>query len=394
MGKELNLLDFLIVLLKHKWLVFINFVIISIIAFIIAFSLTKYYKSEVVFIPKGRAGSGLFSIIGDNLSADIIGGSSLSKRQFKAVLYSRELREKLIKKFNLVEVYKNNKKPNPIDKTLKYLENYIKIDEEQEGGLGITDVISLTITVIDKDPVRASDMANYLFSLLEEKAMELNQEEYKKITAFFLSKINHCNSKLGSARKELNVFQLANHAYDIPQQVSMVLQAGATIKAEILSLENKIIYIKSIHSNNYDEIPVLKQKKAALEKKLSEIENSKKNDIFLGLTQSLNLSNTYTDLYTEVQTYNQLRLLLKQQLEQANIKKSKDFVSLYLIDAARPAEYKFKPKRSLVILGIVFCYMFILITFLILWNHYQNLRYNNPDKLKKIDLLLQYVKLK
>ena len=83
MSNELNLLDFLIVILKRKRLVLINFLVISTIAFTIAILLPKLYKSEVVFIPKGRESAGLFSIMGDILSSDIVGGSALSKRQYK-----------------------------------------------------------------------------------------------------------------------------------------------------------------------------------------------------------------------------------------------------------------------------------------------------------------------
>jgi len=394
MGKELNLLDILIVLAKHKKAIIINFIVISAVALTIALLLTKIYKSEVVFIPRGQSGSGLFSLIGNNFSADIIGGSNLSKRQYEALLYSREVREKLIKKFNLIEVYEKTETPNPLDQTLKALENTIEIEEEEEGGLGITDVISVTITVYDKDPVRAADMANYLYHLMEEKATELNGQEYAKITTFLNEKIKECNAKLDSARKKLNEFQIANHAYDIPQQVSMVLQAFSITKAEILSLDNQILYLKSIHSKDYSGIKVLEQKKTAYEKKLREMEFTKKKNVFVGLSQSLELSNKYIDLFSEVETYVQLRLLLKQQLEQAKIKESKSFSPLYLIDAARPAQYKCKPKRAFVILFIVFLYMTTFITLIFLWNYYQEVKKNRPEDLIKIEQLFKHISLK
>lgn len=394
MGNELNLLDIIIVILKHKWKVLIHFILISIFAFTIAFILPKTYKSEIVFIPKGQSGSGLFSLIGNNLSADIIGGASLSKRQYKALLYSRELREKLIKKFDLIEVYEKTEAPNPTDQTLKILQSVIEIEEEEEGGLGITDIITITLTVYDEDPQRASDMANYLYTLLEEKAVALNKSEYEKITDFLIQKINQSNVTLESARKELNKFQVANHAYDIPRQVSMVLQAYSITKAEMLSLENKIIYLKSIHATDYDGIKILLQKKAAFKTKLRDLEFSKKKDVFMGLTKSLDLSNGYIDLFAEVETYAQLRLLLKQQLEQAKIKQSKNFSPLYLVDAARPAEYKCKPKRAFVILVIVFMYMSIYISIILLWHHYRETKRNNPEKIEKIDQLLNLLKFK
>ena len=394
MGKELSLLDFFIVLAKHKIKILINFIFISIVALIIALCLTKLYKSEVVFIPKSNSSSGLFSLIGNNLTADFIGGSSLSKRQYKSVLYSRELREKLIKKFNLVEVYELTDRINPIDYSLKMLKKNIVIEEESEGGLGITDVVSLTIRVIDKDPQLASDMANYIFVLLEEKVLELNKNEFDNVTEFLDLQIAQCEQKLDSTRQLKKDFQFKNKAYNISQQVSMVLQAFGTTKAEILSLDNKIYYLESIHSKDYNGISTLKQKKRAFEQKLREMENSQKNDVFVGLTKSLDLSDEFIDLVTEVETYTHLRSLLKQQLEQAKIKQSKNFSPLYIIDNARPAEYKFKPKRAVVILVIVFIYMFFYISILLLWDHYLYIKKHTPEKLHRINILLDNLSFK
>lgn len=394
MSKEISLLDLVIIIAKHKKSIIIHFFLISIISLIFALLLTKLYRSEVVFIPKSDRNSGLISLIGSNLSADLVGGSNLSKRQFKFLLYSRELREKLIDEFNLIEYYEYEKRINPRDYTLRKLLKVIEIIEEAEGGLGITDVISITIRVIDKDPQMAADMANYLYELLNNKAIELNRSEFNNVSNFLVKQINNCNSILDSVRVEKKQFQMEHHAYDISQQVSMVLRAFGTTKAEILALENRIQYLKKIHANDFSGITILKQKKAAFEERLEEMEKSSKNDVFLGLTKSLDLSNKYVDLHTEVETYTHLRSLLKQQLEQAKIKQSKTFSPLHLVDKARPAEYKFKPKRALVMIAIVGLYMIAYITIILLWDHYQYLKTNEPQKVEKIDALRQNLSFK
>ncbi|MBN1982427.1 MAG: hypothetical protein JW795_12915, partial [Chitinivibrionales bacterium] len=86
--------------------------------------------------------------------------------------------------------------------------------------------------------------------------------------------------------------------------------------------------------------------------------------------KSVNLSNEYFDLYTNVEIYTQLQTMLRSQLEQARIKSQKQSIDVYLIDKARPAQWKYKPKRALVILAIVFSYMLCIMTVRILVHHY------------------------
>lgn len=387
--KELNLLDFLLVLLKNWKTIIINFIVISIIAFTIAMLLPKSYKAEVVFMPQNKGGSGLLSIIGGSMGADVIGGSFLSKRQYSALLSSRELRERLIEKFDLIKKYKNENKPNPTDFTLKDLKDNVIITEAEEGGLGITDVISISIQVIDKEPEVAAEMANYLYRLLEEKVTELNSIEYSNVMQFMDDQVEECKTKLDSARIIKKQFQLDNHVYSIPEQLSMVIQSYAMAKSEFLAIEKEISYLRRIHSNDYSKIKQLQVKKASLQGTLHKLENSEKNDIFLGLTMSIDLQHKYVDLSRDVETYEQLLSLLEQQYEQARIKSLKDYSTFYLIDKARTPEYKFKPKRAIVILLIVFSYMTILLSFIFIRDYYNNLTTVDPsisEKWKQLTL--------
>lgn len=391
MNNEINLFDVLIILAKHKWKILINFVLISVIALVFALNLTKLYKSEVVFIPKGPGGSGLFSLIGNSISADIVGSSSFTKRQYKEILKSRELREKLIKHFNLIEYFELSEAVNPTDKALKILSEAIQVSEEEEGSLGITNVLSLKIVAVDKDPKLAADMANYMYSLLEEKALELNTNEYREIHNYLSEQLTACQKSLDSVRVIMKDFQYKNHLYDIPQQVSLVLGNIGSLKAQISSIDTEISLMRSTFSSSYSGIDILQQKRRVLQRQLNNIEVKEKKDLFIGLKQSVELREQFTDLFTEKESFTQLRILLKQQLAQADIKMKKDFISLYLVDRARPAEYKFKPKRAFVIILIVIPYMFLVLLFFITFEHYYKMKKANNNTYKRISELIEQV---
>jgi capsular polysaccharide biosynthesis protein len=379
-----SLFNILVVLIGRKKFLLVNFIGILLVSIGISLLLPKSYKSTVSFIPPGQSASGILSMLGSEITPDMLIGSKLSKRQYIALLSSRELREQLIKQFDLIKVYKLTKMKNSLDLALKVLEKKIIIKEEEEGGLGITDVIMVSVTVVDSKPQRASDMANSLFDLLENKVLDVNQREYVQQIEFLNQQLSQDDSLLARARRGLKTFQVTNKMYDIPSQVKLTVRSLSQLEADKMSLEIQKAYLQKSFSSQYFEISSINQKLAVCNNKITELEKQYGSTLIPSLQKSLDLSDEYLDLYKEVETYIQLKFLLRQQLEIAKLKQRKNYSGISIVDHARPAQYKFKPKRSIVALLLTFAYMTILITWILYKNYYDFIKRNHPDK---IDML-------
>jgi capsule polysaccharide export protein KpsE/RkpR len=330
-------------------------------------------------------------MLGGEMSPDALMGSKFSKRQYISLLQSRELREQLINKFNLLEVYKLGKMKNSLDLALKALDKSIIIKEEEEGGLGITDVLTVSITVVDGKAQRASDMANGLFDLLEKKALEMNQRESDLQIEFLNHQMFLDDTLLVRARNELKTFQMTYKMYDIPSQVRMTVRALSQLEADKMSLEFQKTYLLKSFSSQYSEVTSLNEKLAVCNQKIADLEKQYNSGLIPGLQKSLDLSDEYLDRLKEVETYVQLKFLLRQQLEIAKMKLLKSYTGINLIDHARPAQYKFKPKRAYVVLVLTFLYMALLLFWILFKNYYDFIRQNHPEKMKQ---LLDAIKIK
>jgi tyrosine-protein kinase Etk/Wzc len=389
--KDFSLFDILVALLKRKKFLIVNFSVAFLVAIGLSLLLPKSYKSTLVFIPPGQSASGILSMLGSDLSSDMLMGSKFSKRQYISLLQSRELREQLINKFNLIEVYKLRKMKNSLDLALKALDKSIIIKEEEEGGLGITDVLTVSLTVVDQKAQMASDMANGLFDLLEKKVLEMNQRESDLQIEFLKQQMLLDDTLLFRARNDLKTFQIDKKIYDIPSQVRMTVRALSQLEADKMSLEFQKTYLLKSFSSQYSEINSLNDKMAVCNQKIAELEQQYKSGLIPGLQKSLDLSNEYLDRLKEVETYVQLKFLLRQQLEIAKMKQQKSYTGISLIDHARPAQYKFKPKRAIVVLVITFVYMILLILWILFRDYYNFIRQNHPEKMSQ---LLDAVKIK
>jgi uncharacterized protein involved in exopolysaccharide biosynthesis len=382
--KDFSLFDILVALLKRKKFLIVNFFIVFLVAIGLSLLLPKSYKSTLVFIPPGQSASGILSMLGSEITPDALMGSKFSKRQYISLLQSRELREQLINKFNLIEVYKLGKMKNSLDLALKALDKSIIIKEEEEGGLGITDVLTVSITVVDGKAQRASDMANGLFDLLEKKVLEMNQRESDLQIEFLNHQMLLDDTLLARARNELKTFQMTYKMYDIPSQVRMTVRALSQLEADKMSLEFQKTYLLKSFSSQYSEVTSLNEKLAVCNQKIADLEKQYNSGLIPGLQKSLDLSDEYLDRLKEVETYVQLKFLLRQQLEIAKMKLQKSYTGISLIDHARPAQYKFKPKRAFVVLVLTFLYMALLLFWILFKNYYDYVRQNHPEKMNQL----------
>jgi len=384
MHKDISLLEFVTFFLRHLKTLSIHFVIAVVAAVAISLVLPKTFESALVFLPPGSGESGLSALIGGKFDLDILGGSKLSKRQYMTILNSRELREDLIRKFDLVNVYELAKSPCPMDMALRRLKRQVSILDEVEGGLGISDIVSVELRVRDKSPKRASEMANYLFRSMEAKSMDLSKIEYERMLGFLRAQGQECDTTLAIARRQLKEFQIANKIYDVSSQVSMAMEAVGRTQAELLTLQKQQAFLGRHSTRESGELREIDERIEILKAKGSELENKMTVDVIPGLKLSLTLAGNYVDLLKEVETYVQVRAVLRQQEEMAKIRSSVNYSPVALVDAARPAEWKLKPRRSFVVIGVVSFYFCVLVSFLFARERYLHLKQTAPDKLAAI----------
>jgi capsule polysaccharide export protein KpsE/RkpR len=333
--------------------------------------------------------SGLAALM-ENFTVDILGENEITKRQVMTRVNSREIKEKIIKKFNLTKVYKTDKQRNRLDLALKIFKKKTKVDMTEEGGLGFADVISFSIDVLDKDSNRCSDIANYYVECIDEKIRSLNAQRASDNKEFIVAQMERHRQYLADAREKLRVFQLNNKIFDIPEQVKYVLKSIGTIKAQVLSLETQKSFLLMQHNQQSVEVRQINNQIYLLNKKILDIEKQQKPDLFLGLNKSLDLAYEYADLYLEVEALTGVITLLKQQFEQARIQESKNVKSIRIIDRARPPQKKYKPKRAYIVIAMVTFYMGFLSLILVSKKYYHRMRQASPGIIEKIENIVAH----
>ncbi len=246
--------DFLIVLVKYKKSITVNVVVITVAAIIISLIMHNRYTAVASFIsPKKQGGlfgniSGFSSTIKD-LSKTLggIGGVSDETYNYLVILNSRTASERIINKFNLREVYDIDK-DKPYEDVINELENNVEFHMEDEGNI--------TISVKDKSPQRAAEMANYYILILNEISTKLSVTEARNNREFIEKRFFQLQTDIANIEDSLENFSRKYNVLEMKEQMKAEITAAAELKAktEIAKIEKDIL-----KSNYGDDNPLVYQ---------------------------------------------------------------------------------------------------------------------------------------
>lgn len=231
---EFNTTNFLLFLLKWwKPLVIVGLVAIVASAGF-SFLITPKFKSTVVLFPTSTNAVSK-ALLADNFGPkqDILEfGEEEQAEQMLQILNSNEIRSRVIKKFDLMNHYE-------IDPGSPYKMTDLINEYNDNINFRRTEYMAVEITVMDKDPQMAADMANTISDLLDTvknkmqkeraiKAFKIVEEEYNSLRA----EIKTMEDSLASLRKlGINDYETQAEAYNVQLAIALSKNNNAGVKA-------------------------------------------------------------------------------------------------------------------------------------------------------------------
>ena len=186
---EINLLDLLIVLAKHKAMILKVTLGAALLAVGISLLMPNIYTGTVKILPPQKSESSASALLGQlGGLASLAGGAIGIKNQadlYIAIFESRTLMEKIIKRFDLQKVYEDK----TLTDTLKDLRKNSAFSEDKKSGM-------ITVEVSDHDPKRAADMANAFVEELAQLMQNFALTDASQKRVFFEQQMKQAKDKL------------------------------------------------------------------------------------------------------------------------------------------------------------------------------------------------------
>ncbi len=360
MEKKPTFTDYLSILYKWKKFLIINLLIVTIIATVVSFLIPETFKStsKIILAPQNSMGGGLGSLLGDNpaisLGAKLFGvGGTSNEDLILGLLNSRTIVEKVINKFDLYDYY--DEKDRNYDKLMKKMAGDL-IFEPNEFGM-------IEVSVINKDPVLSADIANYFVSLVDSMNIELSIRNAKNNRIFVEKRYDKNIKDLRIAEDSLYQFQKKYGIFAVPEQLEIAVKAAAEIEAKLSQREIMLQMLKETNGTGTPQYINLLSEVKILRKKVKELKYSDNlssiSNILFPFKKMPDIVIEYYRLFREVEIQSKILEFTLPMFEQAKFDEQKSTPTILTIDKAVPAQLKYAPKKSFIILAFIFMALFI-----------------------------------
>lgn len=353
----------------------------AVAAVAISFLLPVYYKAETrIFPPQEKGGMNLAAQLLGQGGAGLIGlaggvaGVKSQGELFVEIIKSRSVLDRIVDRFNLLNLYGSDifnftKKRYRQDARKKLLK-LITVREDRKSGI-------IILTVEDKDPKRAAEMANAFVEELKSLRGGLAISEAGQRRMFFEDQLHDTKESLARAEDEVKGFQQRTGMFQVDAQARAIIEGIARLRAGIAVKEVEAKVLRSFATTQNPDVQRVEEEIRALRSELEKLETSKGSgfDPLMPSGRVPEMGTEYLRKLRQLKYNETLYELLSKQYELAKLDEARDAIVIQVIDRAVPPERKSRPQRVLIVLLATGMALFLAILFaLLIEQPWKNLR--------------------
>ena len=354
-GPSLRGLDMLLVLLRARLHIALITFISLLLGVGIAFSLKPTFMATATILPPQAPQSAAAALVGQLGSLAGLGGGAggLLKNPtdtYVGILEGRTIADRIIGQFHLQSLWKQTR----LGDARKILQAHVQFEAAKDG--------LIVITVTDRDPKLASDMANAFVDELYRVDSDQAVTEAVQRRKFFDQQLLEEKDALEVAENDLRATQERTGLIELSGQSEMAIRSIAETRAEIESREVEMQAMRLYATEQNPDLALLRKEIDTLRQQLASLQNNQQlrslGDTQVPAGRVPVEAVEYLRKLREVKYHETLVGLLSRQYEAARLDEAKSAPIIQVIDRAVPPDRKSGPPRMLIALGfgvIGFC---------------------------------------
>jgi uncharacterized protein involved in exopolysaccharide biosynthesis len=382
---EISLLDLLIVLAKRKWIIAKITIAIALIALIVSLFLPKEYTATTVVLPpqqNSSMASSIMSQLGGLGSLGALAGSSMGLKNpndmYVAMFKSRTVEDAMVRRFDLMHEYHEKY----MSKARKAFEHHATVEAGTKDNL-------ITISIEDRDPKRAAEMANAYVDEYRHLSQHLAIGEAGQRRLFFEQQLEQAKDNLANAEEALKETQQKTGMIQLDSQARALIESVVSLRAQITAKEVQLQALKSYATDQNAELIQTQKELDALRAQLAQLggntdEGSAGLIVPKGKVPEAGLE--YIRKYRDVKYYETIFEILARQYELAKLDEAKEGALVQVVDPAIVPDYKSFPKRGLITIIAAFAGLIIGIFVALSQEGLTRLR-EDPEQAEKLSIL-------
>ncbi len=354
---EINLLDYLVLIMRYRRMILRNVIIMVVVVFLISLLLPKQYIAVTTLLPPPEQEKMSMS----NLLSEVsVPGLSLPSRTTSADLFvemlrSRSVGERVLNrrfafKGDSLTLLKILGRKN-VEKGLKAMADRAFFVLSKKG--------IITISVRMPSPQLAADVANAYVQELDRINREKVVSRAKNSRIYIESQLRETEAKLSEATRRLAEYQRGHRAVSLEEQTKAAIDQVAELKGKIIA---KQVEIGVMRQSMKEENPLLvraKRELAEMQDRYQALQYGdagiESKEFYLPFDKVPEVGIQLALLLREAKVQETVWQLLNQQYYQAKIEEARDTPTVQVLDEAVPPLRKSSPRRTLlmVVFGVL-----------------------------------------
>ena len=270
---DVSLIDYLQVIVKRRRMILMITLAAAVISLVYSLFLPNIYTAKTLILPaqedKGMMNAMMGQLGGLAVLAGGAGGSiggPTTADLYVSMMKSEAVKDPIIDRFKLMEVYKN-----------KYrMDAYQKLDKNVVISAGKKDGI-ITVAVDDKDPKRAADMANAYVEELGKLAIRMNVAGAGQNRNFLQERLASARGDLAKTEENLKAFQSKYKAVQVTDQAQATIKGIAEMRAQLASKEVELATLRLRYTESSEEVKKLVTMVSTLRAQIAKLEGADGN---------------------------------------------------------------------------------------------------------------------
>jgi uncharacterized protein involved in exopolysaccharide biosynthesis len=315
---------------------------------VVSFILPSWYTASTTIFPPEQTTMMPYAMLMQQLSAPLLGpvaGGAAPGTIYIEMLKSRTVCEQIITEYDLMKRYKAKRIEEAIDGLHSHLGFTL-----QDNGL-------LFMTVEDRDPQRAADMANRMVELLDQTTRKLKETSAARTAEFVHRQLVERQRMLAQAEDSLKTFQQAHNTVDMDEQLKSAMDIVTTLSSRAIALETEMqimTHYTSTNSEEYQRKQTEYNEVVAQLRKLKADTKGGNHDLVRSFIPTLqdvpDVALQYLRLKREVEIQNNVFTMLTSEYEKARIEEARDTPTVQVLDQAEKPSLRSRPKRKILTL--------------------------------------------
>ena len=319
--------DLIDVIRRRRRFLVLNIAATTLVALAIALLLPKWYTGRTVLLPPMEddfSSSAITQLMPRALGSIRIPGAPTLADVFVAVLKSRTVADRILRRFDLVHRYH----VPDAETALKELDSHVRFRVGDEG--------TIAILAEDRDPRTAAAIANAYVEELDRFNKETRTTGAQRTRAFIEQRLEVAKRDLASAEELLRDYQQQRRLPALSPSDRSDAEMGAQLMAQKIALEMKLQVLRQSLAENSEEVRRVREELAAVDRQVG------------GLPRAgLDIARLWRDVKVQEQVFE----LLTSQLEEARIRETRDTPTVQVLDRAEPPIHKSRPKRAIIVIA-------------------------------------------